>query len=224
MASDGSVPFGSTGVMPTCCRRPCSLAGPERLEHLHRRNVERLRQRRANGDGAVPALVEVLRHVEAEARRLILDQRFRMGEAGLERQPVDQRLQGRARRAHRLRHVDRTETALVEIAGRADVRDHLAGLVIDHHQRRRQAPAQRRRARAPAARGWPAPARRASGDAPAASCSAPPRRRPDAAPASGKSRRTVGMRSALARSASSLDRAAAARSSTRLRARRAASP
>ena len=72
---------------------------------------------------------------------------------------------------------------------------------------------------------WPGPRSRASGDAPGASCPARPRRRPDAAPASG----TRGARSACARPWRARRRralitpAATARSSTRLRARRAAS-
>ena len=54
-----------------------------------------------------------------------------MGDAGLEAQAVDEGFERRARRAHGVRHVDRAHALIVEIAGRADVGDHLARGVID---------------------------------------------------------------------------------------------
>ena len=116
---------------------------------------------------------------------------------GLEGEAVDERLQRRARRAHGARHVDGAEAVLVEIARRADVRDHLAGAVVDGDQRGGQASAQRVAAcsRTSCSRFACAARVDASGDARGASCSARPRRRPGAGRASG----TRGARSACAR-------------------------
>ena len=77
----------------------------------------------------VPRLkpVEIDRHIAVERRGPILDQRLRMGEAELEGEPVDQRLQRRARRAHRRRHVDEAAIVGVEVAGRADRGEDVAG-------------------------------------------------------------------------------------------------
>ena len=60
-----------------------------------------------------------------------------MRQAGLECQAINQRLERRARRAQGGRHIERTETAGIEIAGRADLGDHLAGRVVDRDQRGR---------------------------------------------------------------------------------------
>ncbi len=70
--------------------------GPDRLQHLDGWDVQGLRQRLPDGDGAVPILVEVLRHVEAETRRPVLYQCLGMRKARIEGQTVDQRLQRRA--------------------------------------------------------------------------------------------------------------------------------
>ena len=225
MASDGRRPCGSTGLTPPAAGARTAWPAPSCLQHLHGRNVERLGQRRADRDRAVPVLVEVLRHVDAEARRPVLDQRLGMGQARLEGQAVDEGLQGRARRAHGVRHVDGAEAGVVEIARRADVRDHLAGAMVDgDHGGRQPAAERRRRSRARAARGWPAPCSRGSGGAPCGPCAARPRRRRDAAPAWETRAAPIGTRSAMARAASSreITPAASMRASTRLRARCAA--
>src|SRR5581483_7048690 len=65
-----------------------------------------------------------------------------MGEAGLEGKAVDDGLQRGPRRAHRARHVDGTETVGVEIAWRADMRQHLAGAMVERNERRRKPPAE----------------------------------------------------------------------------------
>ena len=65
----------------------------QRLQHLDGRDVERLGERHAHRHRAVPVLVEVLRHIDAEAGRAVLDQRIGVGEAGLEGEPVDDGLQ-----------------------------------------------------------------------------------------------------------------------------------
>ena len=226
MASDGSAPLGSTGSTPTCCRRPYSLAGPNGLQHLHGRDVERLRQRHADRHRAMPVLVEVLRHVEAEARRAVLDQRLGMGEAGLEGEAIDERLQGRARRAHGARSCRRRRSG-----HRRDSRATRRGRSPRRCGGRRRSAAADRRPPSAAA------CSRTSCSRLACACASSVRRctrrvlfcstsaSARCGASIGNSRRTVGMRSALARSASSavITPASAARSSTRLRARRAAS-
>jgi hypothetical protein len=91
----------------------------------------------------MPVLVEILRHIDAEAGRPILDQRVRVGEAGLEGEPVDDGLERRAGRSHGTGHIHSAEAALVEIAGRADMGDDLAGAVVERDQRGGEAAAQR---------------------------------------------------------------------------------
>jgi hypothetical protein len=75
--------------------------------------------------------IEVLRSVAAEANRTVLDQRVGMDEAVLEAEPVDERLERRARRAQRRGHVDLAGAAGIEIVGRRHTREHLAAGVID---------------------------------------------------------------------------------------------
>ena len=60
-----------------------------------------------------------------------------MNEAVLEAEPVDERLEGRARRAHRRCHIDLAGAARVEIVRRGDAREHLAGGMIDGEDRNR---------------------------------------------------------------------------------------
>ena len=107
------------------------LAGTDGGQHFHGRDVERLGERVADRYGAVEVLVEVLRRVAAEAHGAILDERFGMRQARLEGEAVDKGLQRGAGRAHGVDHVDGAEAGVVEIAGRADVGDHLAGGVVD---------------------------------------------------------------------------------------------
>ena len=92
------------------------------VEHGERRHVERLLQRLADRDRALEGEIEIPRRIGAVAHRPILDQRFRMDEAVLEAEAVDERLERRAGRAQRLRHVHLAGAALVEIIGRADMR------------------------------------------------------------------------------------------------------
>ena len=82
-----------------------------------------------------------------------------MDEAVLEGEAVDERLERRAGRTQRLRHVDFARAAFVEIAGRTDMRQDFAGRIVD----RRSSPARHRgqafapgceRARAPAPQGF----------------------------------------------------------------------
>ncbi len=131
MASVGGGLIGEQRLDPDAAEAAGELAGADGGKNLDRRDVERLRQRFAHGHRAVVAFVEVLGRVDAEAHRAVLDQRLRVGDAGLEGEAVDERLQGRARRAHGGRHVDGAEAGVVEIAGRADVGDDLARRVID---------------------------------------------------------------------------------------------
>ena len=114
---------------------------PDPLEQLHRRNVERTRQRLANRHRATELVVEIGWPIAPELHRPVLDQRFGMRDPRVEREAVYDRLQRRTGRAHRLDHVDRPEPALVEISGRPDVREHLANYVIhDQHRRRKLRP------------------------------------------------------------------------------------
>jgi len=64
----------------------------------------------------------------------------------LEGEPVDEGLQGRAGRAHRLCHVDLTGATLVEIVGTGDARQHFAGRMVDRHDGDRDVGAERVRA------------------------------------------------------------------------------
>ena len=107
----------------------------DRLQKLDRRDVQRELQRAADAHRAAELLVEVFRLVAGEIDRLVLDQRFGMGEAELEGEAVDQRLQRRAGRAHGARHVDEAVAALVEEAGRADRGEDLAALVVGDEDR-----------------------------------------------------------------------------------------
>ena len=106
-----------------------------RIEHDHRRYVERLRQRIVHRHRAVAEAVEIDRHVAVEGGRPVLDQRLRMGKAELEAQPVDQGLEGRAGRAHRFGHVDEAAGIVVEQAGRAHRGQHLAARLVGDDDR-----------------------------------------------------------------------------------------
>ncbi len=68
-----------------------------------------------------------------------------MQQAVLEGEAVDERLQGRAGRAQRLRHVHLAGAALVEIIGGADARAHLAGFIVDRQDGDRDLRAERAR-------------------------------------------------------------------------------
>ena len=108
------------------------------IEHDHRRLVERLRQCVVDGDGAVAQRVEVDRHITVEGGGPILDQRLRMGEAELEAEAIDQRLQRRAGRAHRFGHVDEAAVLGAEITGRANRGQDVAGRLVGDDDRHRR--------------------------------------------------------------------------------------
>ncbi len=130
--------IGKLRLHPDVAEAAGELAGADGGEHLDGGDIERVLQRLAHGHGAVVALVEVLGRVGAEARGAILDQGFGVGDAGLEGETVDEGFQRRAGRAHGRHHVDGAEAIIVEIAGRADVGDHLAASVIDDEDGGRQ--------------------------------------------------------------------------------------
>ena len=88
-------------------------------------------QRLAHRHRALEGEIEIFRRIAAEAHGPVVDQRLRMDEAVLEAEAVDERLQRRARRAQRLRHVHLAGAARVEIIGGGDARPHLAGCVVD---------------------------------------------------------------------------------------------
>ena len=67
-----------------------------------------------------------------------------MHEAVLEGEAIDERLQCRARRAHRARHVDLSGAAVVEIIRRADMREDITGLVVHCEDGERHAGAEGR--------------------------------------------------------------------------------
>ena len=110
-------------------------AGADRVQHLDGGDVERLRQRLAHRDGAVEVLIEVLGGIGTKADRAVLDQRLGVGKTGLETKAIDQRLQGRAGRADRIRHVDGTEPGVIEVAGRTDMGEDFAGAVVGNQDR-----------------------------------------------------------------------------------------
>ena len=116
------------------------------VEHRDGRNVERHLQRAAHRHRALEGQIEILRHIAAVARRPVVDQRFRMRQPVLEGHAVDERLERRAGRAQRLRHVDLAGAALVEIIGRADARAHFAALIVDRDDGDRNLRAERMRA------------------------------------------------------------------------------
>ena len=93
------------------------------------RNVQRLGQRLPDRHRAAIEAVKIHRHVAVERGRPVFDQAFGMSEAKLERQPIDQRLQRRAGRAHRLGHVDIAGALGVEQTGRADRSEDIACLL-----------------------------------------------------------------------------------------------
>ena len=64
----------------------------------------------------------------------------------LEAEPVDERLEGRAGRAHRRSHIDLPGTAGVEVVRRGDPREHLAAAMIDRNDSDRDFGSERTRA------------------------------------------------------------------------------
>ena len=94
-------------------------------------NVERHLQRAAHAHRALEGEIEILRRVVSVAHRPVVDQSFGVQQPVLEGEAVNERFQGRAGRAQRLRHVHLAGAAFVEIIGISDAREHLAGLVID---------------------------------------------------------------------------------------------
>ena len=75
--------------------------------------------------------VEINRRIGAVAHRAIVDQRLRMDQPVLEAEAIDERLERRAGRAQRIRHIHPTGPLLVEIPGGTDPGEHLPGGVID---------------------------------------------------------------------------------------------
>ena len=179
-------PLRQHGLDAHLLQAAVQLGRADRLQHLHRRDVERLRQRHAHADRAMPALVEVLRHVQR-----------RSGPAGPRSASRDGR--GRPRRPGHTPAASGWSPASAPPRSYPPRRSgHRRDSRATPHARSPRpcddpppsAPTTaarpcRRPARAPAARGSIAPARPASGGARGAPCSAPPRHRPDAAPASG---------------------------------------
>ena len=131
IANPGASSFGSSRLAPACFSREDKPAGADAVEQFDRGNIQRHLQRFAHRNRALESHVEILRRVGAEADRTVVDQAFRMNEAVLEGETIDERLQGRSRRAYRARHVDLTGTAIVEIIRRADPCEHVTAGVVD---------------------------------------------------------------------------------------------
>ena len=125
-------------------------AGAHLIEHGQRRHVERMLQRLADRDRALEGEIEILRRIGAVAHRPVVDQRLRVDEAVLEAQSIDERLERRAGRTQRLRHVDLAGAALVEIVGRADMGRDFAGRIVDDKDSERDVGTERLRQRADA--------------------------------------------------------------------------
>ena len=87
--------------------------------------------------------IEILRRVAAVGHRPVLDQRLRIDHAVFEAKTVDERLERRAGRAQRLRHVDLAGAAQVEIIGRADAGQNIAGCIVDGEDGERDIRAER---------------------------------------------------------------------------------
>ena len=111
---------------------------PDVGQKFDRRQIERHLQRLARGHRALVAEVEILRRISAVAHRPVEQHRLGMREAFLEGERVNERLQRRARRAGRTRHVDRAVArGVVEIGG-ADAGADLAGSIVDRDNGRRE--------------------------------------------------------------------------------------
>ena len=215
--------------MPTRCSRPMQLGGAERLQHLRRRDVERLRHclvmvpcqlqscssargHRGRGAGWSSISVSGMRETGLEGEAFFL---------GFSVEPGERIASVKLAETNRPSWMNTGRTDVGDSSRRCGGRPPLsrptgappsAGCVLAHQLFEA---------------GPSGGAVQASGDAPAASCSVPPRASARWSASIGKSRRTVGMRSALAplpRRPCRSRPAATARSSTRLRARRAASP
>ena len=145
MASPGASPFGSTSVPPACEMRAFSRLAPTPSSSATAGTLSDSCKRAARRHRALERQIEILRRIGAVAHRAILDQRFRMRDAVLEGEPVDEGLQRRAGRAQRIGHVDLAGAALVEIIGRRDAGQHLAGGVVDRDDRDREIGAERAR-------------------------------------------------------------------------------
>ena len=145
MASPGASPFGSTSVPPAWRDARVQPARADAVEQRDRRHVERQLQGAARRHRALECEIEILRRVGAVAHRPVLDQRLRMGDAVLEGEAVDERLQRRAGRAQRVGHVDLAGAALVEIIRRRNARQHFAGGVVHGEDRDREIRSERLR-------------------------------------------------------------------------------
>ena len=88
-------------------------------------------------------VIEITRRIGPEAHRAVIDQRLGMDEPVLEGKPIDERLQRRARRAHRKRKIDLPGAGAVEIADAADMGEDFARRIVDGDDRRRNAAADR---------------------------------------------------------------------------------
>ena len=143
IARPGIPPGGSAPGAPARRIRASSCAGPTASSSVTAGTFSE--RCSASRTLTVPwyCVIEIRRRPVPEGDRPVIDQAFGMRNPELEGEPVDQRLERRARRAHRLGHVDPARAAGVEQAGRADAGDDLA----------------RARGRRPAAR----PRRRAAG-------------------------------------------------------------
>ena len=185
MASPGTSPAGSANDPPACSSRAAKRLAPTLSSTATAGTFSESCKARRTVTVPWKREIEILRRIAAEADGAILDQRVGMDEAILEAEPIDERLEGRARRAHRRGHIDLAGAAGIEIVRRGDAREHLAAA---HDRPRGSRPRcrvrARARARAQAPRDSSAASRRWSGDE---GCDpAQPRapRRPHAAPAS----------------------------------------
>ena len=126
---------GDAGVLQACgeaCRA-------DAFEQVHRGHVERQPQRGRGADRTVERGIEVGGTIATERLRRIHQQALRVDHPGIQRHPVQERLQRRSRRAPGLDHVDVAQPRLVAERHRADVRTRLQAGVVDHQQRRRRA-------------------------------------------------------------------------------------
>ena len=100
------------------------------LQRHDRGQIERGLQCVAHGDVARETAVEIVWRVIVEARRLVANEAVRMREQAVEGYAVDERFQGRARRAQGARHVDRAVSFGLTVVPTARSRENFPGAPV----------------------------------------------------------------------------------------------
>ena len=109
------------------------------LEQLHRRQVERQRQRGAGRHRATEAHGEVARAIVTVTPRYILQQRLGMDQALVHGHGIEEGFERRAGRTQGVDHVDMAEATLIGQVDRPQIGAHRHALRLHHQQRGRGA-------------------------------------------------------------------------------------